>query len=240
MTISIAVMNEADSISDDEVLGMLGALETQWNRDLLTAWPVEPVKLTMVDKDVLPQPNEWWLVFLNDSDQAGALAYHDLTSDGQPISKVFVNTILADGDSVSVGSSHELLEMAVDPWLSAAFQDHTGRFWAAEIADPVEDKTYGYDINGVTVSDFVTPNWFGHQHPTAQIDFCARASAAFSILPGGYAQWFSPMRGWQQVIGHMAAQGSRAINAPEGSRRERRLRKYAGGFLKPSAPPHRH
>lgn len=239
MTISIAVMNESDSITDDQVRAMLGALETQWNRDLITAWPVEPAKLTFVEKDILPHADEWWLVFLDNSDQAGALAYHDLTNDGQPISKVFVHTILADGDPVSVGTSHELLEMAVDPWLSAAFQDQTGRFWSGEIADPVEDKDYGYDIGGILVSDFVTPNWFGHQHPTKAIDFCAHAGAAFSILPGGYAQWWSQTRGWQQIIGHMAAQGARAVSAPVGSRRERRMRKYHGGVMKRSAPPHR-
>jgi len=55
----------------------------------------------------------WWLVFLDDSDQADALAYHDLTEDGLPISKVFVKTILADNASVSVGATHELCEMAV-------------------------------------------------------------------------------------------------------------------------------
>lgn len=244
MTIEIAVMNESTEITDEAVQFMLPALETQWNRDLIPIWPVDDVKLTFVAQGAQPAPTEWWLVFLNDADQAGALAYHDLTPTGLPISKVFVKTIMDDGDRVSVATSHELLEMAVDPWLNAAFQDHTGRFWAGEIADPVEDAQYGYDIGGVEVSDFVTPNWFGHQHPTTQMDFGNHAGAAFSILPGGYAQWFNPSPwhgggGWQQVIGHMAASGARAVTPPVGSRRERRLRKFAGGAWRCSCPPHR-
>ena len=46
---------------------------------------------------------------------APALAYHDLTPDGLPLSKVFVRTILQDKASVSVSASHELVEMLVDP-----------------------------------------------------------------------------------------------------------------------------
>ena len=40
------------------------------------------------------------MVFLDNSDQAGALAYHDLTDEGWPISKVFVKTIVGDNASV--------------------------------------------------------------------------------------------------------------------------------------------
>jgi hypothetical protein len=35
------------------------------------------------------------VLYLDDADEAGALGYHDLTKDGQPISKIFVKTTLA-------------------------------------------------------------------------------------------------------------------------------------------------
>ena len=103
-------------------------------------------------------------MFLDDSDQADALAYHDLTNEGLPISKVFVKTIVSAKESVSVGATHELCEMAVDPWLNSAYQDPKGTFWAGEVADPVESDQYGYKIGAILVTDFVTPNWFAHQH----------------------------------------------------------------------------
>ena len=55
----------------------------------------------------------WAVVFLDNADQPGALAYHDLTPSGFPLSKVFVKTTLDNNDLVSVSASHELVEMLV-------------------------------------------------------------------------------------------------------------------------------
>ncbi len=57
----------------------------------------------------------WAMIFLDDADEPGALAYHDLTPEGLPLSKVFVKTTLENKELVSVSASHELVEMLVDP-----------------------------------------------------------------------------------------------------------------------------
>ena len=111
----LAVIKESSALNDFDVQKMLPAFDSQWNKDLHAVW-----------------------------DQADALAYHDLTNEGLPISKIFVKTILADKASVSVGATHEICEMAVDPWLNSAYQDDQGIFWAGEVCDPVEDDSYGY------------------------------------------------------------------------------------------------
>jgi hypothetical protein len=221
----IAVINESTAISDADVQKMLPAFGQQWNKDLAPIWGVDLASFTFVPSGQSPASGTWWAVFLDDSDQATALAYHDLTNEGLPISKIFVKTILADNASVSVGATHELCEMAVDPWLNSAYQDPQGVFWAGEVADPVEDDQYGYEIGGILVTDFVTPNWFGHQHAQGAIDLKGHAQAAFAILSGGYAQKFDPQQGWQQVTGAKAARDLRA-HAPRGSRRERRFRQW--------------
>jgi len=220
----IAVINESNGVTDAEVQKMLPAFTQQWNKDLLAIWGVEKGSFTFVPKSKKPPSGSWWLVFLNNSDQAGALAYHDLTNDGLPISKVFCNTILSQHDSISVGATHELVEMGVDPWLNSAYQDPKGTFWAGEIADPVEDDQYGYKIGDVLVTDFVTPSWFAHQHSGGKIDLKGHADAAFQVLTGGYAQKFED-GSWEQVTGAQAAKGKRAVAAP-GSRRERRKREW--------------
>lgn len=222
--LQIAVKNESTAISNADVEAMLPAFDSQWNRDLQAVWGVEQAKFTFVTGS-LPS-NSWWIVFLDNSDQAGALAYHDLTNKGLPLSKVFVKTILADKASVSVGATHEMCEMAVDPWLNSAYQDLQGIFWAGEVCDPVEDDQYGYEINGVLVTDFVTPNWFGHQNAQTQIDFKGHAATAFEVLSGGYAQKFDPQQGWVQVTGSQARRSKMASHAVEGSRRERRARQW--------------
>jgi hypothetical protein len=223
----IAVMNESTTISDADVQKMLSAFDQQWNKDLRPIWGVDAATFTFVPKHQMPPAGSWWCVFLDNSDQAGALAYHDLTNEGLPISKVFVKTLQQDNASVSVGATHELCEMAVDPWLNSAYQDPHGVFWAGEVCDPVESDQYGYEIGGVLVTDFITPNWFAHQHAQASIDLKGHSNAAFEILSGGYAQKFDPHRGWVQVSGSKATARHQA-DAAQGSRRERRARLHQG------------
>jgi len=223
--LQLVVINESTAIATPDVQAMLPAFSQQWNQDLASIWGVEAGTFTFVPQGKSPASGTWWIVFLDDSDQAGALAYHDLTNEGLPISKVFVKSILSDKSSVSVGATHEICEMAVDPWLNSAYQDPKGVFWAGEVCDPVEDDQYGYKIENTLVTDFVTPNWFAHQDSQSQIDFKGHASAAFAVLSGGYAQKFDAKKGWEQVTGAKAKLSKRA-DAPVGSRRERRARQW--------------
>jgi hypothetical protein len=221
--INIVTINESTVIADSDVQAIVAALEKQWNSDLAPVWDLEPATLTFKAKDAAYDPLAWQLVFLDDSDQADALAYHDVTASGMPISKVFVKTIQGDKSSVSVAASHELCEMAVDPTINLAAQDNSGSFWAYEVCDPVEDDEYGYEIDGILVSDFVTPAWFGYPSSTGkQLDFMGHATTPFVILSGGYAQKFTAS-GWQQLTG-LGVSKKRALTAPRGSRRERRAR----------------
>ena len=98
--LQIAVINELTdpSSTDDVVESYLPAFTQQWNHDLLPVWGVDAATFTFVPKGQAPASGTWWVVFLDDSDQAGALAYHDLTDEGLPISKVFVKTIKADNN----------------------------------------------------------------------------------------------------------------------------------------------
>ncbi|HLY57598.1 MAG TPA: hypothetical protein VKS60_18685 [Stellaceae bacterium] len=224
--LQISVINEATTIGDANVQAMIPAFAQQWNGDLEPVWGVGQANFTFVPNGATPDAGTWWVVFLDDSDQADALAYHDLTDEGLPISKVFVRTILADNSSVSVGATHEICEMAADPWLNGAYQDPQGTFWAAEICDPVEADQYGYQIGDILVTDFVTPNWFAHQHAQGQIDLKNYAQAAFEVLSGGYAQKFDPQKGWQQINGARAMHSQMVVHPPHGSRRERRARAW--------------
>ncbi len=226
----LAVINESTAATDAAIEAMLPAFLEQWNSDLMIVWPIEAATLSFVPAGHAPPAGTWWVVFLDDSDQANALAYHDLTNEGLPIAKVFVKAILADKASVSVGATHEICEMAVDPWLNVAYQDPSGTFWAGEICDPVEDDRYGYEIGSTLVTDFVTPSWFAHAHAPSTIDFKHHASKAFEVLTGGYAQKYDATQGWVQVTGATARHSRRAL-PPVGSRRERRARLRSGWQL---------
>jgi hypothetical protein len=222
--LQIAVINASTAISDAKVQEMLPAFNQQWNQDLDPVWGVGSAKFTFIPKNQQPPAGSWWVVFLDDSDQAGALAYHDLTNEGLPLSKVFVKTLLADNASISVGATHEICEMAVDPWINGSYQDRHGVFWASEICDPVESDQYGYEIQGILVTDFVTPAWYGFEHAHGALDFKNHSRRAFQVLSGGYAQKFDPNSGWVQVTGKRAKATTHGAHAAEGSRRERRRR----------------
>jgi hypothetical protein len=102
-------------------------------------------ELEFVPSGAQPPAGTWWLSILDDSDQANALGYHDLTTDGLPIGKVFAGTDLKVGASWSVTASHELLEMLADPNINLTVfvqnADTTGRLYAYERATPASPTT---------------------------------------------------------------------------------------------------
>ena len=103
----IAVINRSTVVTARAINAMLPAFDRQWTRDLRPVWGVDAAEFTVVPANRAPPRNAWWLVFLDDSHQAHRQAYHDLTSEGLPISKVYARTLLKRGTSVSVGASHE-------------------------------------------------------------------------------------------------------------------------------------
>lgn len=65
-------------ITDNDVKKVVPALQTQVSRDFAPAWGID-ADLVFVPKGKKPPAKYWWLVMLDNSDQAGALGYHDLT-----------------------------------------------------------------------------------------------------------------------------------------------------------------
>ena len=105
----------------------------------------------------------WAMAFLDDADAPGALAYHDLTPGGLPEAKVFVRTVLENGDLVSLAASHELVEMLVDPSINLlALGPDPRAAYAYESADPVESLSFA--VHGLPMSDFVYPAYFETFH----------------------------------------------------------------------------
>jgi hypothetical protein len=222
----IAVFNKSTSISNTAIMQMMPIFEKQWNRDLSPTWGIEPARFSFVRKGQKPPRGAWWVLFLDWSDRRHAVAYHDLTNEGLPLAKVFVDTLLQDDVSVSVGATHEICEMAVDPWMNGGFLDPKKTFWASEICDPVEDPKYGYVIDGLLVTDFVTPAWYSPKNARGKKDFAGRVRAPFTILSAGYAQQYDNKTSkWKHVAGS-DVRDSKRKTPPFGTRRERRARHW--------------
>ena len=191
--IRIAVVNnfEKEPIPPERLAKVLAALETQLERDFAPVWGVA-AELSLVPEGELPPEDAWWLTLHDDSDRAGDLGYHDLTSAGLPLGKAFVATAEENGMPWSVVLSHELLEMLIDPYinLAAVIREGgvpSGMLYGYEICDPVRSDTYR--IGGVAVSNFVYPTWFETDRPQrgTRFDHLERVGAPLKLRPGGYA-----------------------------------------------------
>src|ERR1051325_8278852 len=107
----IAVFSQASTPLGLDLDRLIAALQTFVTAYVAPVWgtPARLARSTGFKKGA------WAFVFLDTADQANALAYHELTPDGLPLSKVFVKTISDAGASLTVAASHELVEMLVGP-----------------------------------------------------------------------------------------------------------------------------
>ena len=192
--IKIAVINEFDGLTDSDIRPVVKALNFQVKKHFAPVWGVE-AELYMPKPGIAPQPEHWQLVILDNAHQAGIYGYHELTSHGQPLGKVFAGTDLRDGSSWTVTASHEVLEMLIDPSINlSAFvpqKKGPGVLYGYEVCDACQADEFGYTIRvgkqDVLVSDFVYPGWFEDFHRRGtQYDYQKKVTQPFQLLKGGY------------------------------------------------------
>lgn len=163
---------------------LVPALTTFLVRCFVPVWGY-PAKLKITKT---PDPKHWQMLFFDDADAAGALGYHDITKDGQPVSKVFVNDTINAGELVSVTTCHELCEMLIDPVANLWAEDSdTGLLHAYEMCDAVEEETF--KVKGIAMSDFVFPSFFesfNKGRKGVQYDWMKKVKQPFETLKMGY------------------------------------------------------
>ena len=230
--IKISIFNQSTVLKDADVSAAIPALQTQIHSHFAPVWGID-ADLSFVPQGQQPGPSAWQVGVFDDSDQAGALGYHDLTPQGLPFAKVFARTDSLYHLQWTVTASHELLEMLADPDINltamTSVQGGSGLPWlllyAYEVCDPCETDALGYKIGNVLVSDFVFPAWFESFWGTdgTQFDYQKKIHNPFELAPGGYSGVFdiSGGAGWQQLtVG--GSQTPYSSRAQVGSRRERR------------------
>jgi hypothetical protein len=215
---TIACFNQATVDLGVDLDALIAAMQEYVTSYVAPVWgtPATLVKTTDF------QAGAWAMVFLDNADQPGALAYHDLTPDGLPVSKVFVKTTLDDNQLVSVSASHELVEMLVDPAINMMTTGPDPQtIYAYESADPVE--SLNFQVNGIAMSDFVYPSYFEsfRQPDSVQFDYLNQVTQPFQILQGGYQIIFKDGQ-YSQVFGSAAKAESFAKEDRRGHRSETR------------------
>ena len=217
MTLPVIVITNASTcLTDKQVSAVIPAMQRQVSLDFKAYWDLDCQLSFLAQRETLPEG--WWQISVMDNpDQAGALGYHETSSRGTPLGKVFAGLDLQSVGSWTVTLSHELLEMLVDPWINWCAQGSDGKVYALEVCDAVEADRLGYESDGVLVSDFITPSWF---EPTEadRVDFKRRIAKPFELASGGYISVLDAAGGWTQIT----AQGKPGAPIPSGSRRQRR------------------
>lgn len=197
---TIACFNKATVALGVDLDALIAAMQAYVDNFVAPVWgtPAKLVKTTDFQKGA------WAMVFLDNADQPGALAYHDLTPDGLPEAKVFVKTTLDDKQLVSVSASHELVEMLVDPAINILTTGPSPKIiYAYESADPVEETNF--PVDGIQMSNFVHPAYFEafHKPGSVKFDHMGKVNKPFQILSGGYQIIFKNGK-WTQVFGSEA------------------------------------
>ena len=95
----------------------------------------------------------------------GVLGFHTEDPGGKLWGVVAAKPELDSGATATTGDwsvssvlSHEVLEMFIDPNCNLWANDGRGSAYSFEVCDPVEAPTY--TVNGISVSNFVSPAWF--------------------------------------------------------------------------------
>jgi len=183
LTQHIALVPETYGMNASELARVSAALQKQVTRDLAPYWGVTATvdafpKLDDVPAGYLPIV----LTFQPLHGQGGLRLDHN----GRPYAHLEVTPLW------SLHASHACIEMLVNPYglrtvaTRSPRQDQGPVELLVEACAPCQDPRYGYTVNGVLVSDFCTPAYFGEASRESRYSFCGSVDAAFQVLPGGH------------------------------------------------------
>jgi hypothetical protein len=205
----VVIVDQTHSIDTTLLHNAAVALSTQVTQDLPQYWPGIAANVT-VAPTLSAVPTGAWPVFLVKSLPPGEGGFHQ-DKKNQPYAKVIAS---ADDDSWTIDASHEIIEMLVDPngnrmQSSQAITisgngvaDGSGTFsYLVEACDPCEANNYAYDIGGIALSDFITPNFYDPSvTPGTQYSFKGNITRPRQLLPGGYISYMQSDGSWQQIL----------------------------------------
>jgi hypothetical protein len=206
--IQVGLVDKTKAIDPELMQAVAAALTIQVTRDLPQFWNVQAT--VTYEPNASKIPPGVWPVFLVKTLPPGEGGFH-LDQHNQPYAKVIASP---GSDEWTIDASHETLEMLVDPTgnrlqPSASIQiengkivDGTGQFaYLVEACDPCEADNFAYPIQGVAVSDFLTPHFYDAVvTPGTRYSLTGAIKAPRQILPGGYISWVNQQSNEMQQL----------------------------------------
>lgn len=189
----VYVANGSTKVSDADVETMTAAVAKQVVEHFAPAWGIPANPVSFLPASAAKPDAGAVLTVVDNPDQDGVLGWHTEGANGVIYGYVFAAPVLDNGGQVLTGAtytvagtlSHEVLETIADPHVNLWATGPDGYVISQEVCDPVENGSY--QVDGVSVSNFVTPWWFDAQAPAnAQLDYLGKVSKPFEMDKGGY------------------------------------------------------
>lgn len=199
----VAVVSETARVSQLQLTQLASALQTQAMRDFGPLWQVQATVAAFATLDDVPVSH--WPIIIEDNINTPDAAGVHLDSNNQPYALVQYD------EQWTLTTSHECLEMLADPsgnrmQAASAPQGDPGGArpvqYLVEVCDPCEDAPFAYAINGVTVSDFITPHYYDTAGSSGvQYSFSGAIKGPQQVLQNGYLSYLDPSTGdwWQET-----------------------------------------
>jgi hypothetical protein len=179
----IYVVNKSTLVTDADVKRWTAACARQIREHVAPAYSMTPVRVQFLSAASHAPKGAWVITVYDDGDQAGVLGDHTEDAMGRILGRVFASPCLQYGVAISTTLSHEVVETFCDPDVDQWRDTGQGFSVAYEACDPVE--SWSYNVDGIEVSDFVTPGWYGVGHGrTHWLD--TYRLAPFALGSGGY------------------------------------------------------
>jgi hypothetical protein len=214
----ISIINYSNQqLSDEQVQTAVRAINRQIEGDFAPYWGLG-AELRLEGRSC-PKPQKQSpmdmrgdaVIYLWDGKASkDALGYHDQNNRGIPYGFVYPALSKEMGEHWSATLSHEVLELIADPEANLLVQGphptrlHDFAFYWYEMCDAVQNESY--QIDGITVSNFVLPLYFtSSDERGGRNDYLSRAHksktlASFGLNPGGYFGYFDPVAGKHQTF----------------------------------------
>jgi hypothetical protein len=200
LNVNLALVSEVPGHDSSDVARVGAALQRQATRDFGPIWDVQATVDAFPRLEDVPV-GYWPMIVETDINTPGAAGVHE-DKDGQPFA------LIAMSDSWSLTASHEMLEMLGDPFGKRVIAGRSpkrgqGRVeFLVEVCDPPEADEFGYTVNDILVSDFITPNFYDPKRADGvRYSFTGALPGPRQILRGGYISWHDPVSDhwWQQI-----------------------------------------
>jgi hypothetical protein len=164
LTAHVALVSESSKVDFGQISEVAAALQKQVVRDFGPLWNIDA---TVNGFDKLESvPADYWPVVVKDDINAPGVGGYHIDKNGQPFALVHADSYW------TLSSSHETIEMLVDPFgnrlvagspppgAPAPISGFARVNYLVEVCDSCQSDEFSYNVNGITVSDFVTPHYF--------------------------------------------------------------------------------